>query len=78
MHEGDPGHGLDGPVVEEEREPAPLVLLGGDELLGQPGALVLALLRFRDEPRVLDRAGGEVGEHGARACDPSGGSLPSE
>ena len=67
MHERDPGHCLHGPVVEEEREPAALVLLGRDELLGQTAALGLALMRLPDEARVLDRARGEVTEHGG-AC----------
>ena len=39
-HQRDPGEGLDGPVVEEEREPAPLVLLGRDDPLDEPLALV--------------------------------------
>ena len=64
MHERDPGHGLHGPVVEEEGEPAALVLLGRDELFRQTAALGLALLRLHDEARVLDRTGCEVTEHG--------------
>ena len=39
-HQRDPGEVLDRPVVEEEREPAPLVLLGRDDPLDEPLALV--------------------------------------
>jgi hypothetical protein len=34
-HQADPGHVLNGAVVEEERQPTALVLLCGDELVGQ-------------------------------------------
>ena len=39
-HQRDPGQALHGPVVEEEREPAPFVLLGRDDPLDQALALV--------------------------------------
>src|SRR6185312_8055452 len=57
VHERQPGHRLDGPVVEEEREAAALVLLSRDELLGQAAA--------------LDRARGEVAEHGGPCAVPA-------
>jgi hypothetical protein len=38
-HERDAGQRLDRPVVQEDGEPSPLVLLGRDELVGQPCAL---------------------------------------
>jgi hypothetical protein len=38
-HQCDTGKCLNGPVVEEERESAPLVLLGGDQLFGEPRPL---------------------------------------
>ena len=53
-----------GPVVEEERQAAALVLLGGDQPLGQPLALGLAVARLFEQARVLDRARREVGKHG--------------
>ena len=62
-HQPDPGQRLDCGVVEEEREPAPLLLLGGDQLVGEHGALGLAHLRLGEQPRVLGRAGRKVGEH---------------
>ena len=40
-HQRDPGEVLHRPVVEEEREAAPLVLLGGDDPLDEPLALVV-------------------------------------
>ncbi len=36
-HERDAGERLDGAVVEGEREPPPLLLLGGDQLVREPG-----------------------------------------
>ena len=42
-HERDPGEVLHGPVVEEQREPAALVLLGGDDPLDEPRALVVGV-----------------------------------
>jgi hypothetical protein len=50
--------------MEEEGQPPALVLLRGDELLGQPGPLAFSLLCLHDQPRVLRRARCEVGEHG--------------
>ena len=50
--------------MEEEGKPAALVLLRRDQPLGQPLPLGLALARLREQARVLDRAGGEVGEDG--------------
>ena len=38
-HQRDPRHGLNGPVVQEEREPPALLLLGRDQLVGEPGVL---------------------------------------
>ena len=55
-HEADPGERLHGPVVEEECEPAPLLLLGRDQLIREAGAFGLAHLRLCEETRVLDRA----------------------
>ena len=63
MHERDSGHRLEWPVVEEDREPAALVLLRGDQPVREPSALVLALLRLGEEAGVLDCARSEVGEH---------------
>jgi hypothetical protein len=40
-HQRDPRKRLDGSVVEEECQPAPFVLLGGDQLLEQANALTL-------------------------------------
>ena len=40
-HQRDPGEVLHRPVVEEEREPPPLVLLGRDDPLDEPLALVV-------------------------------------
>ena len=62
-HQPDPGQRLDCGVVEEEREPPSFLLLGGDQLVGEHGALGLAHLRLGEQPRVLGRAGREVGEH---------------
>jgi hypothetical protein len=39
-HQRDSGERLHGAVVEEQREPAPLVLLRGDESLAEPRAFV--------------------------------------
>jgi len=36
-HQRDPGERLDGAVVEEERDPPPLVLLGAEDLLRRRG-----------------------------------------
>ena len=60
-HQRDSRHGLDGTVVELVREPPPLVLLGGDQLLGEPRLL-------GEETRVLARPHREVRQHG-RARD---------
>src|SRR5256714_14381651 len=49
--------------MEEEREPSPLILLGGDEWLREARAVGLATLRLRQQPGVLSRARREVGEH---------------
>ena len=62
-HERDPGHRLDRPVVQEQGEPAALVLLGRDQLVREPRMLgrealdllfhslvVLALADDSDEP----------------------------
>jgi hypothetical protein len=38
-HERDSGEILHRPVVEKQRNPAPLVLLGRDEAFGEPSAL---------------------------------------
>jgi hypothetical protein len=40
-HQRDPGEVLHRPVVEEERQPAALVLLGRDDPLDQPLAIVV-------------------------------------
>ena len=64
-----------GPIVEEEREAAPLLLLGGDDLLGEPCALGFADLRVLQQPRVLALARCEVGEH-RRACDVGASERP--
>jgi hypothetical protein len=50
--------------VKPDREPSPLVLLGHHELVGEPIAFSLALLRLLDEPGVLEGPRREVGEHG--------------
>ena len=62
-HQRDAGHRLDGPVVELVGKPAPLVLLGCDQLLGEPCPLGLARLGLGEELRVVGRTGGEVGEN---------------
>ena len=49
--------------MQEEREPAPLVLFGGDQLLGETRPVGLANLRFVEQARVLRRARREVCEH---------------
>ena len=49
--------------MEEEREPTPLLLLGGDELVGESRALGFADLRVLEQPRVLALACCEVCEH---------------
>src|SRR5919206_519362 len=49
QHQRDPGQRLDGAVVELVRKPPPLVLLGRDELLGEPRLL-------GEEAGVLARA----------------------
>ena len=63
-----------GPVVEEEREPPALVLLGGDEALGRAA-------RARPRGRAPPRAAASSRPRGrrsrrarSRACGPSGGS----
>ena len=71
-HQRDPRQRLHRPVVEEEREPAPLLLLGGDQLVGQARALRLAHLRLGEQARVLDGAAGEVGEQRSRGRAPRG------
>ena len=49
--------------MEEEREAAPLLLLGGDDLLGESCALGFADLRVLEQPRVLALSCCEVCEH---------------
>ena len=73
---------LHGPVVEEEREPAPLVLLGGDDLLGESRALGFAALRVLEDafslllPRVCEHRRGEItGSRTARIRRYEGGSV---
>ena len=61
-HQADPGKRLHRSVVEEEREPAALVLLGRDQLIRETCALRLADLRLGQQPRVLDRSRREVGQ----------------
>ena len=53
-HQCDPGQVLDGAVVEEEGEPASLVLLGGDDPVGEPTALLLTDRRLGQQPGVLE------------------------
>src|SRR2546423_5483918 len=50
--------------MELVREAPPLVLLGGDELLGEPLPLRLPGLGLGEELRVVGRARREVGEDG--------------
>ena len=52
-HQRDPGEVLHRPVVQEEREPAPLVLLGGDDPLDE--ALALVVGNALRHPSVDDR-----------------------
>ena len=54
QHQRDPGEVLDGAVVEEEREPPPLVLLRGDDPVGEALPLVLPDRDVREEAGVLD------------------------
>ena len=49
-HQRDAGEVLHRPVVEEQRDPAPLVLLGGDQSLGEPSALGCPPGRARRDP----------------------------
>ena len=66
VHERDAGQRLERAVVEENNEAPPLVLLGGDELRGEPGALgraraarsSRALRRRRARPEPSDRGAG--------------------
>ena len=53
-HERDPGEVLHRAVVEEERQPPPLVLLGRDQPVGELRALVLADPGVREQPRVVE------------------------
>jgi hypothetical protein len=39
QHQRDPGERLYRPVVQEQREPPTLLLLGGHQLVGEPGML---------------------------------------
>ena len=52
-HQRDPRHRLHRPVVEEEREPAALVLLGRDQLIGEPRVLGRQRLELLLDPLVL-------------------------
>ena len=70
-HERDPGQVLDRAVVEEEREPAPLILLGGDDPLDEPFAVLVGYVRQRqsmiasrsaDRDRVRARVGLQLRE----------------
>jgi len=54
--------------VEVEREPAPLLLLRGDQLIRECRALGFAHLRLREQARILARPRREVGEHGRAHC----------
>ena len=58
-HERDPRHRLHRPVVEEEREPATLLLLGRDQLVGEPRVLGLEPLYLLYHPLVLMALGEE-------------------
>jgi hypothetical protein len=51
-HQRDTGEVLDGPIVQEEREAAPLVLLGGDDPVGEAAALRLALRHLLQQAGV--------------------------
>src|SRR6266480_178674 len=62
-HQTDPGHRLDRPVVKEERQPSPLVLLSCDELLGEACPVSLANLGLGQQPGVFGCTSGEVCEH---------------
>ena len=55
-HQRDARHRLHGAVVEEEREPAPLLLLGGDQLIGEPRVLGLEPVDLLAHPFVLWRS----------------------
>ena len=53
-HERDPREVLHRPVVEEERQPPPLVLLRRDQPVGELGALVLADPGVREQARIVE------------------------
>ena len=54
---------MHGAVVQLVGEPAALVLLRGDQLIGEAGPFDLSHLRFREQARVLVLARREVREH---------------
>ena len=69
-HQPDTGDRLLRPIVQRQGEPPALLLLRGQQPVGEARALALALLRLRtqrarerEEARVLARARAEVGEH---------------
>ena len=53
-HQRDPRQVLHRAVVQEEREPPPLVLLGREQPVGELGALVLADAGIREQTRVVE------------------------
>ena len=61
-HQADSRQRLHRPVVEEECEPPALILLGRDQLVGEPCALRFAHPRLGQEARILDRPRGEIRE----------------
>ncbi len=76
QHQRDPRQRLHRPVVEEEREPAALLLLGGDDEVGHPRTLGLALLRLGDgllaaAPFALNEVDAERPGGDDRASQPS-------
>src|SRR2546428_57562 len=52
-HQRDAGERLHRPVVQEERKPAPLVLLGGDQLLGEARLLGGVSLDVRGRQSII-------------------------
>ena len=69
-HERDARHRLHWAVVEEERQPAPLLLLGRDQLVGEPCMLGLEPLDLLFHPLVLMALGEE--QHRPRGRDRKG------
>jgi hypothetical protein len=78
-HQRDARHRLDGPVVEEQRQPAALLLLGGHDEIGHARPLCLALASLCERLLAAAALGeNEVDAQGAGGDDRGGEPTPGE